>query len=289
MIDIWYWRYELTPKKRLSVIAADRPRQGALIRVDGGLADVHPWPELGDATIESQLDRLRRGELTALTRRSLEMARLDRGARAAARSLFEGLTIPSSHWPAGAGEVPEGFDTVKVKMSRGLSIDSALARYRLRLDFNATLAADEFVSFVRSLAPSLRQALDFVEDPCPYDGSAWKSIRDATGVRLGLDRGDAEDGVDVLVVKPAVQELPLTNKEVLITSYMDHPVGQLFAAYVAAKNGITATCGLASHLLFENDAFIERMRLDGSRLASVAGTGIGFDDLLEQLPWKRLA
>ena len=47
MVD--YWRYELTPKRRLSAIAAEGPRHGALIRADGGFADIHPWPELGDA------------------------------------------------------------------------------------------------------------------------------------------------------------------------------------------------------------------------------------------------
>ncbi len=288
-MSIFYWRYELLPKHALSAIAGTTPRQGALILVDGGVADVHPWPELGDATIDSQLDQLRRGETTPLTRRSLAMAHLDRDARTAAKNLFEGQVIPRSHWPAAAGDVPKAFDTVKVKMGRGVWIDPALARYRLRLDFNATLTAGEFTSFALSLPPAVRRALDFVEDPCPYDSNVWTAIRQTTGVRLALDRGDAEDGVDVLVVKPAVQEMPITKKEVVITSYMDHPVGQLFAAYTAAKEGIGSACGLATHLLFESDPFIERMQLDGARLQPVGGTGIGFDDLVEKLEWKRLA
>ncbi len=288
-MSIFYWRYQLLPKRPLSAIAGKTPRQGALILVDGGVADVHPWPELGDANIDSQLDRLRRGETTPLTRRSLAMAHLDRDARTAAKSLFEGQTIPPSHWAAAAGDVPEAFATVKVKMGPGLSIDPALGRYRLRLDFNGTLTAGEFESFVRSLPTAMKSAIDFVEDPCEYDGSAWQALREATGVRLALDHGEAEEGVDVLVVKPAVQEMPVTKKEVVITSYMDHPVGQLFAAYTAAKERIGSTCGLATHLLFESDPFIERMQLDGARLQPVGGTGIGFDDLLEKLEWKRLA
>jgi O-succinylbenzoate synthase len=285
---IWYWQYQLTPKKRLSAVAADAPRQGALIRVDRGFADVHPWPELGDEPLDEQLELLRHGETTPLTLRSLAMARLDEEARRADRSLFEGLTIPRSHWPAAAGEVPFGFDTVKLKMWRGAAVDSSLAQYRLRLDFNATLSQDEFLSFARSLPANVRHAIDFVEDPCPYDGRTWMSIRETTGIRLGLDRGDADDGIDVLVVKPAIQELPRSRKEIVVTSYMDHPIGQLGAAYIAAKSGIGSTCGLVTHVLYESDPFIDRMRLDGARLESVGGMGVGFDDLLEKLPWKKL-
>ena len=57
-------------------------RRGALIRVDGGFADVHPWPELGDAPLDEQLALLARGETTPLTRASLHWARVDADARA---------------------------------------------------------------------------------------------------------------------------------------------------------------------------------------------------------------
>ena len=78
---IEYWRYELIPKRRLSAIAADGPRRGALLRVDGGFADVHPWPELGDANLDDQLALLARGETTPLTRASLQFASIDAAAR----------------------------------------------------------------------------------------------------------------------------------------------------------------------------------------------------------------
>jgi len=73
-----------------------------------------------------------------------------------------------------------------------------------------------------------------------------------------------------------------------VTSYMDHPVGQLFAAYVAAKHATSSRCGLVTHVLYEKNAFIEQLGIDGMRLVPPAGRGIGFDDLLERLPWKKL-
>ena len=279
MVD--YWKYELKPKRRLSAIAAEGPRRGALIRVDGGYADIHPWPELGDAPLNEQLALLARGETTPLTRASLKFADIDRAARRDERSLFDGLTIPPSHWPG--PDPPGGFDTVKLK-----SIDRIPEHVRLRIDFNATLTPEEFVRIAATLP---RERVDFIEDPCPYDAATWTDLRARTGLRLALDRGSVAGqrrGADVLVIKPAIEEIPPTDSELVVTSYMDHPIGQLCAAFAAATAGITATCGLVTHVLYEPDPFIDRMQIDGARLIAPGGTGWGFDDLLEGLPWRTL-
>ena len=279
MVD--YWKYELKPKRRLSAIAAEGSRRGALIRIDGGHADIHPWPELGDATLDEQLALLARGETTPLTRASLKFADIDRAARRDERSLFDGLTIPPSHWPG--PDPPGGFDTVKLK-----SIDRIPEHVRLRIDFNATLTPEEFVRIAATLP---RERVDFIEDPCPYDAATWTDLRARTGLRLALDRGSVAGqrrGADVLVIKPAIEEIPPTDSELVVTSYMDHPIGQLCAAYAAATTGITTTCGLVTHVLYEPDPFIDLMQIDGARLIPPGGKGLGFDDLLERLPWRTL-
>ena len=274
---MWIHRYTLVPRRALSPLAGARPREGALLRVGDGFADIHPWPELGDAPLDEQLARLARGETTPLTACSLSFALIDAAARHAGRSLFDGLTIPPSHWPG--DDPPAGFDTVKLK-----SIDRIPPEVRLRVDFNGRLTPEQFVYMAEALP---RERVDFVEDPCPYDAATWSALRQTTGLRLALDRGVAEEGVDVLVVKPAVQEIPRTSKEVVITSSMDHPVGQFFAAHAATK--FPGTHGLFTHVLYEPDEFIDAVRADGARLLPPRGTGIGFDDLLEKLPWKELA
>ena len=165
---IEFWRYELTPKRRLSAVADAGARRGALIRVNGGVADVHPWPELGDLPLDEQLALLARGETTPLTQSSLEFASIDAAARRDGRSLFDGLTIPPSHWPG--PDPPAAFDTVKLK-----SIDVIPDRVRLRIDFNATLTAEEFVRIAATLP---RERIDFIEDPCPYDAAVWRELRE---------------------------------------------------------------------------------------------------------------
>ncbi|MBV8517844.1 MAG: hypothetical protein JO197_10635 [Acidobacteria bacterium] len=283
-MSIWYSRYTLVPRRRLSAVAGDAAREGALLRVDDGFADVHPWPELGDLPLSAQLALLARGQTTALTRASLEFARTDGEARRRGVSLFEGLTIPESHWPG--AEPPEAFDTVKLKTA-----DVIPPRVRLRLDFNATLTADEFVRIAETLP---RERVDFVEDPCAYDADQWRMLSERTGLRLAFDRAGTRRGPGafaVLVHKPSRGvALPRFNGEFVVTSSMDHPVGQFGAAYVAAQHAqdVSARCGLFTHVLYEPNEFFARVRADGARLLPPEGTGIGFDELLEAQSWTRL-
>lgn len=266
-------RYELVPNVGR---ASARPREGALLRVDDGFADVHPWPELGDAPLDEQLALLARGETTPLTRASLRLAKLDAGARRRGVSLFEGLTIPLSHWPG--NDPPPAFDTIKTK-----GVTEFPPNVRIRIDFNARLTAEEFLRIAETLLPD---RIDFIEDPCPYEAQVWRELRARTGLRLALDR--FEGNADVLVHKPALQTDWPSHNDVVVTSYMDHPVGQFGAAYIAATHGTNARCGLFTHVLYEPDAFLERIESDGARLLPPRGTGIGFDDLLEQLPWTSI-
>jgi O-succinylbenzoate synthase len=283
---VWVHRYSLMPRRRLSAVANEGAREGALLRLetDGGaegFADLHPWPELGDLPLEVQLAMLARGETTGQSAASLHLAHLDAAARARGVSLFEGLTIPESHWPG--SDPPDGFDTVKIKGTARVP-----EGVRVRIDFNNTLTPAEFLDVVETLP---FERIDFIEDPCPYDEETWTRLRDVSGLRLALDRGAAPAGgaYDVLIHKPALQAAwPEEACEIVVTSYLDHPVGQLGAAYVAASHGAAARCGLMTHVLYEPDAFIERMQRDGARLRAPGGTGLGFDDLLENLAWTTL-
>jgi o-succinylbenzoate synthase len=258
-------------------------REGALLRVEDGFADVHPWPELGDAPLDEQLALLARGETTPLTRASLRLAALDADARRRGVSLFAGLTIPLSHWPG--NEPPDGFDTVKTK-----GVMETPEHVRIRIDFNARLTAAQFARIAATLP---HERIDFIEDPCPYEERTWNDLREKTGLRLAFDLPPTANrqpptAYDVLVHKPALQTDWPRHNDVVVTSYMDHPVGQFGAAYVAATHETNARCGLMTHVLYEPDAFIERVQRDGARLLPPRGTGIGFDDLLEKLPWTSI-
>ena len=289
MNRIWVHRYALVPRRRLSGISREGAREGALLRIGDGYADLHPWPELGDRSLDEQLALLSRGELTSQLRASFRLAEADADARRRGVSLFDGLEIPLSHWPG--PDPPDGFDTVKTKGAASLPPD-----VRLRIDFNGSLSPDQFLAVAAALP---KERVDFVEDPCPFDAETWRRVRAATGLRLAYDREPAGSSrlpagqrpatvFDVLVHKPALHPDWPQHDDVVVTSYMDHPVGQFGAAWVAAAHRTNPRCGLMTHVLYEPDAFVERVQRDGARLLPPAGSGIGFDDLLERIPWKSI-
>ncbi|MHB8635570.1 MAG: enolase C-terminal domain-like protein [Fimbriimonadaceae bacterium] len=337
MIGYAYWRYELVSRHN-----ASRRREGALIRAslpDGlvGYADCHPWPELGDAPLDRQLD-LSDKRNSLHFRGAQYYTVMDAFARRDRRSLFAGLSIPPSHAsfpdamriesPMAADVLSrlaaDGFRFVKVKGGDDVETEiPALARLarltrdtglKIRLDVNAKLGASE----VRDLLARLGAAtdglewLDWVEDPCPYDIDDWRRLRDEFGCRLAFDRAgkrvssaaghrqlpDLRKSADVVVCKPAADFAPHYLKSVIsagmpicVTSYLDHPVGQAFAAQRAAllsSRCPVEACGLLTHDVYEPNAFSERLGSDGPVLIPPTGTGIGFDDLLEALPWVEL-
>lgn len=307
-MEIAYHRYGL---KLLGITGANarsqrRVLEGFLIRADGGYGCVQPWPELGDGSLEAQWQALKTRERTPLLKRAFECAAADAQARQDGRSLFDGLRVPQSHATVTgvsdfAALEKEGFTTVKLKGGRHwpgvldqmrTAVDAGL---RVRVDFNGVLDGPSFREFSHA-AEDVRPWVDFIEDPIPYNADGWHRLRHETGWRLALDfvRDGKEiaGGFDFRIWKPAVGGLGTrldADPPVVVTSYMDHPVGQAFAAWEAGRtNCIQELAGLLTHRLFEPDAFAERLAAAGPDWTAPGGTGLGFDDLLEKLPWVSL-
>jgi len=308
--------YRLRAKGFLNAVSGRREFEGALIRLEGGFGCLHPWPELGDPPLAKCLADLAGPRRWPVVRRALRCVQYDAAARSHEDSLFEELEVPRSHAtlvatdPVALDEaVAAGFEIVKLKCHGEARQEAAFlaamaAEYpalRWRLDFNESATVTQMAAFLTNLPVPVRRALDFVEDPCPYATGEWLELRRLTGVCLAVDReaGPQATGAKVLVIKPAVDEpLPLAeaallhHQRVILTSYMDHPLGQAFAAWEAGRlglqfPGLPGVCGLQTHHLFEPDAFAELLGPWSPAFRPPPGTGLGFDDLLESLPWTR--
>lgn len=284
--------------------ADGRRRAGALLRVefdDGvrGFADLHPWPELGDEPLDDQLAALARLTPFPLAARSLALARADGEGRSEARSLFEGLNVPPSHASLPFGHTPdalaraveEGYSLVKLKGWDFSADDLALFRdsgLRFRLDFNARLSYGQIVALLDRWGDLGWVA--WLEDPCPYDSEAWSVLR--SRVRLAIDFEKGEEAFDVRVVKPARDApLPPRGRGFAFTSYLDHPIGQLGAAWTAALFAADYPVemgGLVTHPVYEPNPFSERLRVEKTRLVPPGGPGLGFAHELEALEWTTL-
>lgn len=315
--DVWISPYRLRSRGFLNSLSDRREFAGALIRVGEGYGCLHPWPELGDPPLEKCLDDLRGRRFWPIVRRAMRCAEFDNAARIAEESLFEELEVPRSHATLAKADASElaaaveaGFDAVKMKAGRdpvaeAAFLETMLAAHpqlRWRLDFNESLnpaAADEFLT---NLSPHARMAIDFIEDICPFSETVWESLWKKHRIRLAVDResGPHRKAAQVIVIKPAVDEpFPLAeaaamnSQAVVMTSYMDHPLGQAFAAWEAARMGLifpglVGTCGLQTHHLFEKDAFTEALGDWKPDITIPEGTGLGFDDALAALDWLKL-
>lgn len=309
-------KIDILPYQLIFQVGARQPRTGALLKVtfaEGkvGFADCHPWENLGDPPLQEQIALLKEGKQTSLTARSLHFARLDAEARKKGVPLLQSLSVPLSHYlvldmrTINVEEVLEqGYTRLKIKLGENLEEESKLLKALLkkidkallRLDFNLRLTKAQFETFLQSFKDHLHQ-IEFCEDPFPYHPSEWREIQQRYNISLACDHRSEkaighEESAAVLVVKPAVQDeapfLQVSKQKIVITSYLDHPVGQMGAAYVAgqiyrALPKQVIVCGLLSHHAYKPTAFSRELSKQGPNFKLPAGTGFGWDTLLEDI------
>lgn len=282
-------------------------QSGTLLRVvfpdvGVGYADLHPWPSLGDPSVEDHLSALRTGRVIGLAGWALFWAKEDARARSEQRSLLP-REVDDSHLSAPFDQASdsivtarqEGFATVKVKTSDGAEINArqwAESGLRLRIDFNQR---SSYEAIARSLQRWQAESgdlkwIDFLEDPFLADPHDWTRLRDEFSIALAADFATFPGSVkrqpyDFRVWKPAAEGPRPHHEPVVVTSYLDHPLGQCVAASQATTGGIA---GLLTHRVYEPTAYSDRLTPNGPFFQSPGGTGFGFDDLLEAEPWQRI-
>ena len=319
--EIFYHRYILKSAAPLNARSRNRDIEGCLIRVGQGVGCIHPWPELGDEDLDNQLKGLKNAKPLRLGERALHCSLIDGKARENGLSLFEGFAIPDSHLTVVSGMDLDKrdislFSRIKLKGSTDLDktketaqkcLRQASPECRLRIDFNGVLDHSEALNLAQALGEEVCERIEFIEDPTRFDSENWSRLSSQTGLSLAVDQecetaavGEAD--LAWWVIKPAcVDTAALASsletiggtRDLVVTSYMDHAVGQMYAAYEAAllkakyPNSLRE-CGLLTHELFEQDEFIESIKSEGPKLMVPDGTGLGFDELLDDLPWVKL-
>ncbi|WP_367871495.1 enolase C-terminal domain-like protein [Luteolibacter sp. Populi] len=316
---IWYWHYRLKSRRNLNSRSSRKEFEGVLLKdSEGGHACLHPWPELGDPSLQKCLEDLAGPRSRSIVRRALRCLEMDGAARSVEDALFEELEVPASHATLVAANAEEvtravdaGFGVAKLKSGAYIEKEGdllvAMAKahpaLRWRLDFNESGEAEELAAWLKRLPEDIRSRIEFLEDPCEYSESTWGKLHRETRIALAVDRESSPQSAaaQVMVIKPALDEPWLLaeaaqemGQRVVVTSYMDHPLGQAFAAWEAGRlalqfPGLVGVCGLQTHHLFETDAFTEALGPWTPAFHAPPGTGLGFNDLLDKLPWKRLA
>lgn len=315
---IFIHRYTLQSRNGLNSRSSRTAHEGALVRMGGGVGCLHPWPELGDPTLDELVEDLRKHHFfRPIVGAAVRCAMEDGSARKQGVSLFDGVTVPESHATIAGGmeeiaqAVSAGFKVVKMKAGRDRAREVAILRegylaypeLRWRLDFNGTMDFLGMAQFLGDLDEGMFDKMDFLEDPFEVGSEEWVRLHERYSIPLAADRmvDRAPEIVTYAVCKPALEDISsmsaramLNGWDMVVTSYMDHPIGQCFAAWSAGKIDeryyglLDPVAGLMTHGLYEPDAFSERLGAPSPEWKSPGGTGFGFDDLLDELEWKKL-
>ncbi|MFN7728790.1 MAG: enolase C-terminal domain-like protein [Bdellovibrio sp.] len=329
MLKFWSHKYTLHPLTQIGALAENKPRSGALLKIQWpdkkiGYADLFPWPELGDAELESELATIERGQFSHLVEQSILLARQDAVLRSSGKNAFQDLAKVNNHFLiTDCSRLDEltiedmkksGFTTAKIKVGRNPEeeakwIDRFLRTHQMtvRLDFNSKGTFKSFENFVRALSPAVQSRIEYVEDPFPYDPELWAAANqlrplalDQEYDKVAWDNMKAPVPFKVVVIKPARQDVKKAvdhaNKfglNMVVTSSLDHPVGIAHSLLVAGElkkfyPDRLLDCGCLSLRSYEANDFSKSMIVQGSYLVEIPGLGIGFDNLFERMTWAAL-
>lgn len=333
-MKIEFHRYTLKPRRRSGA------RSGALLRVTfsdldkPGHSDLFPWSEYGDPALDTWLQLLREdaGEghqtLPKTLRIAIQAARDEALAIARNEPLIQGSVVnhalATDPVDLAVGDVIEArrstFPAIKIKIGKDSPREEAAALSRLvshwglglRLDANERLDRDGLMTLLDGVPIRIRETLEFIEDPFPFDLKNWSDFHRETGIAIAYDRGLAREGepatlkdifssgaAQVLVHKPAWQEDDRVifarekNIPVVVTSILGHPVGNIWAASKAAQLAPAGVHGTMSHTAYRDDeainALVKSKQARGSRMVGI-GVGLGLHSKwFDRLRWELLA
>lgn len=288
-MPLFIHRYFLKRKTAANAKTTGLVQAGALLKVvdefqNFGVADICPWPTLGDFDLEAELHT--RGPLFT---RALELANQDLEARKNKVKLNSGKAVKNHFLVSDYRQVSEASygHTVKIKgdsdiqsLSQFLNLE-AFRFKSIRLDFNSSLTADLYDQFVALLNPDVKNKIECVEDPYPYDEDRWKT----SPLQLACDFEKAP-AWPTKVQKPA--RAKVDPDALYLTSAMDHPVGVIHGL-IEAQRHESKIHGFMTLDQYEESPFLKYFNIQNGEMSFYTeGFGIGFDTELNHLNWEPL-
>jgi hypothetical protein len=228
-------------------------RAGALLKLlaaDGSLryADLLPWPEYGDNSIEKEFVEIKAGRFSKLFLRALELSSVS--VIGNSKHLTGNHFIISDLSMFKFAEVQElenqGHSVLKLKVGTDLDFETnwlnqmKSLKFRFRLDFNSKLNLEQFKYFIEKLDASMHERIEFIEDPMPYNFSDWRAASELMPLAIDFEYENwvksniTEVPFNVIVLKPVRQDvfqiIDNTNKlgvNYVVTSSMDAVLGEI--------------------------------------------------------------
>lgn len=287
-MQIFIHRYNLTRSQKANTQTSNEVQSGALIKVvdeseNFGVADLCPWPSLGDNNLEIEI--LSRG---LLFQNTLRLAQLDLEARKNKISLNQGLIVKNHFLISDykKDEVKSFYGaTVKIKGDRNIVELAAFLNEqaknfkKVRLDFNGVLDISTYEKFVSLLNPSTQEKIECIEDPYLENVVIQKNIP------LAADFVKSPVWPHK-IIKPARTRVP--QSFLYLTSVMDHPIG-VAHGMIEAQKYPDKTHGFMTLGHYQPTAFQKYFKIHKDEMSYESdGYGIGFESELNALIWKPL-
>lgn len=317
-----------------------KARSGTLLQISWGnhltgYADLFPWPELGDLSLDQLKQEIKKKNWQQfLIKNSISIAILDAQARAEKKSLFDDQYPVKNYYlcpdlqKINHAELElikqRGFKDLKIKMQINASDDILKLNqlfsdqdFSIRLDLNNFASLEKLAYLNKNISPRVKEKIVYVEDPFRFDLNLWKDANKLFS--LGFDlQGDlnpfdytAEDkdekAFEYIIYKPARKKTNQENKsfsealekdrvKIVVTSSLDHPLGQAYALYEAQRIGkikkdktnMTLPAGALSLWTYNVTGFESEFVYKGNQFYKTKGFGLGFDEQLQKQNWKNL-
>ena len=297
-----------------------------------GYSSLQTWTSLGDVDLELLIEDLKKSPKTTIEEawayyqtlpfahrsflsKSFEYAVLDYEARKSKVHLLDWFAPVQNNFLISdlsqEIQIPKGINLLKIKVSQNyrqeISVLEGLAaqNYKMRLDFNACLNLESYKIFLNLISDQLKKSIEYIEEPFPFS-KEWAQV--SLQIPLAIDHEISKivtpeelvDLVQVIILKPAKQDIAdyVVSYEHLpvkfvITNYMDHPVGTLFASYEACRwhhkmpdKFLPSGCW-TQNILKSTPEFILNYK-DGYLFFPV-GIGVGFDQELAHQEWSLMS
>lgn len=303
-MQIYYSSYQLKKKSRLN--AQDHSQlhsqlqRGALIKlIEGdffGVADLCPKPELGDLTLEHELQ-----ERGTLFQRAWELAQEDLKARREQCSLLQNKFVKNNYLitdykNTDLNQVKFLSQTVKIKGDANVNelaeiLNAVEIDLTLRIDFNSILTPEKFEVFLSKLNQMALQKIEYIEDPTMLNAK-WKTWNLSAPLAFDFQKGEySSELAKYRILKPSRQKLPADLSNCTLTAAMEHPVGLAHGLRLAQRYAVNDS-GFLTLDLFEDDGFSKYFILQNNLLnfseTALNDFGIGMTEELKKLEWQAL-
>jgi hypothetical protein len=252
-------KYELTPNKIKNGVM--HSSHGVLLKFSDGFYSLyHPIEILGDMKLNDFLKNMneenpvfKRVSEAALNKNSFESLKGKKILCYQSEPHIDNLRKGSDRL------LNSGFRSVKVKASKLSQIkpyvkDLETLNLKYILDFNSQENLESFENADDVMKAFLNTKVKYIEDPC-------ETFPKNPYFKVASDFVDYSEQEDYRILKPTnfnLDLLPIKNKDTfVVTSYLDHPFGQLMAAHFALNNDCSQECGLLSHTYYKKNPFSE--------------------------------